>query len=110
MRFIKTRNKEPDELSNYRKTPGVTYDDLGGRIKAIIRESLLDEQGFICAYCMGRIYGDTCTIEHYISQNPHEASPYPAEEHKRLSLLYSICVEFVLMIQHIATNIEEIPH
>lgn len=96
MRFIKNRNKEPDELSNYRKTPGVTYDALGGRIKTIIRESLLDEQGFICAYCMGRINSDTCTIEHYISQNKHEASPYLEEEHKRQSLLYSnmsgVCV------------------
>lgn len=90
MKFISIRNKEPKALTDYKKTPGVTYDGLGGDIKVIIRESLLDEQGYICAYCMGRISStDNCTIEHYISQNRHERSPFLEEEHKRQSLLYS---------------------
>ena len=90
MRYINNRNKEPKELTDYREgTPGVTYDDLGKKRKDIIRNSLLDEQGYICAYCMGRIDIDTCTIEHYISQTRHEESPYTEEEHQRQSLLYS---------------------
>lgn len=89
MRYIDNRNREPLELIEYRRTSGVVYDDLGGEIKDIIRSSLLDEQGYICAYCMGRIETNTCTIEHYISQKRHADSPYTEEEHKRQSLLYS---------------------
>lgn len=97
MRYINNRNKEPEELKKYREeTPGVKYDDLGKDRKDIIRNSLLDEQGYICAYCMGRIDINNCTIEHYISQTRHEDSPYTEEEHKRQSLLYSnmsgVCV------------------
>lgn len=90
MRYINNRNEEPKELTDYREgTPGVTYDDLGKDRKDIIRNSLLDEQGYICAYCMGRIDINNCTIEHYISQTRHEESPYTEEDHKRQSLLYS---------------------
>lgn len=89
MRYINNRNKEPKELTEYRKTPGVVYDDLGGEIKNIIKSNLLDEQGYICAYCMGRVESDTCTIEHYISQKQHQDSPYSEEEHMQQSLLYS---------------------
>lgn len=90
MRYINPRNKEPKELTEFREgTPGASYDDLGKERKDIIRNSLLEEQGSICAYCMGRIDIDSCTIEHYISQNRHDESPYPKEEHKRQSLLYS---------------------
>lgn len=96
MKFISKRNKEPEELSTYRETPGVTYDGIGKEIKDIIKKSLLEEQGYICAYCMGKIKCDTCTIEHYISQKRHETSPYSEEEHKRNSLLYinmsGVCV------------------
>lgn len=97
MKYINKRNKEPKELTEYREgTPGVTYDDLGKERKDIIRNSLLDEQGYICAYCMGRIDINSCTIEHYISQTRHDDSPFTEEEHKRQSLLYSnmygVCV------------------
>lgn len=89
MRYIKDRNKEPKELTEYRRTPGVVYDDLGGDKKSIIRESLLDEQGYICAYCMGKIDMESCSIEHYISQSRHQDSPFSEGEHRRQSLLYS---------------------
>ena len=75
MRYINKRNKEPKELIEYRRTPGVAYDDLSGDRKSIIRDSLLDEQGYICAYCMGKIDNESCTIEHYISQSRHPDSP-----------------------------------
>lgn len=95
MRFINNRNREPKELSEYRNTtPGATYDDL--RCKELIRQNLVDEQGYICAYCMGKIDINNSTIEHYISQSRHEDSPYSEEEHKKQSLLYSnmygVCV------------------
>ena len=87
MRFINNRNREPKELSNYRKTPGVTYDNFPD--KTVVRQSLVDEQGYICAYCMGRIDTGMCTIEHYVSQTRHQDSPYKEAIHKRLSLQYA---------------------
>lgn len=88
MRYINNRNKEPLELFNYRNnTPDATYDGFMDR--RIVRQSLVDEQGYICAYCMGKIEIDTCSIEHYISQKHHLDSPYTEEQHKCQSLLYS---------------------
>lgn len=87
MRYISNRNKEPKDLSDYRNTPNATY--YGFAAKRIVRQSLVDEQGYICAYCMGKIDIDTCTIEHYIPQNRHQNSPYTEEEHIKQSLLYS---------------------
>ena len=88
MRYIDNRNREPKDLTEYRATtPGATYDDLRG--KESIRQSLVDEQGYICAYCMGKIFVDTSSIEHYIAQEYHHDSPYPKEEHSKQSLLYS---------------------
>lgn len=88
MRFINNRNKEPKELASYRETtPGASYKDLP--CKPLIRKSLVEEQGYICAYCMGKITEENSSIEHYISQTRHKDSPFSKEEHKKHSLLYS---------------------
>lgn len=91
MKYINNRNIEPSQLTEYRvSTPNATYDGLGTDVKDIIRNSLLDEQGYICAYCMCRMDNCTeCTIEHYIPQSRHDESPYSEDEHKNQSLLYS---------------------
>ena len=49
MILIKKKN-EPKELEKYRNTPGVDYQAIPELV-----ESLLNEQGYICAYCMRRI-------------------------------------------------------
>lgn len=94
MRYINERNKEPKELIEYRNTPGATYD--GFREKEIVRRSLIEEQGYICAYCMRKIDIENSSIEHYISQSRHQLSPYSVAEHNKQSLLYSnmcgVCV------------------
>lgn len=45
-----TKNKEPKEWTEYRITPGVDYQAIPELV-----QSLLKEQGYICAYCMRRI-------------------------------------------------------
>lgn len=45
-----TKNKEPKEWTEYRNTPGVDYQAIPELV-----QSLLREQGYICAYCMRRI-------------------------------------------------------
>ena len=44
------KGPEPREWKNFRKTPGVRYQS-----SPFLRDALLEEQGFICAYCERRI-------------------------------------------------------
>lgn len=45
-----TKSKEPKEWTQYKNTPGVSYQPIPELVDA-----LLKEQGYICAYCMRRI-------------------------------------------------------
>jgi len=67
MKYIeKKMNNEPRSLRTYRSTPGAAYDSCN---KTDIREALLNEQGYLCAYCMRRIKSKTTDIEHYLAQS-----------------------------------------
>ncbi|MUL33935.1 TIGR02646 family protein [Priestia megaterium] len=57
-----TRKKDETLQPNY-------YNDF--RDKDDIRESLLDEQGYLCSYCMSRINKESMKIEHWASQSEH---------------------------------------
>lgn len=64
---------EPRSLTEYREsTPNASYD--GFHAKEDVRKSLLNDQGYICAYCMSRIELNTTRIEHYVPQNPESNS------------------------------------
>lgn len=72
MIYIK-KQPEPHSLTEYKKQSNAYYD--GFRNKNDIREKLLEEQGYLCAYCMRRIPNiDSCTIEHYKPQQLCSAS------------------------------------
>ncbi len=66
MRYIhKTIKNEPESLRNHRLTEGVSYESIKG-----LKEALLEEQGFLCAYCMRLIsiaHGIT-GVEHILSR------------------------------------------
>lgn len=64
-----------------RSTPGASNSYRGladSAAKADVLDALLEEQGYICAYCMRRIHrsgdgrdsGDIAHVEHYLPQNP----------------------------------------
>ena len=83
MKFIKKNPiNEPADVIEKRNTPGSTFDDLP---KKSLREALLKEQGFICGYCMQRIYndGNVTKIEHWEPRNS-------ANEKKYMNLL-AVC-------------------
>jgi len=77
MRHIsKNIRNEPNSLKEVRSTPGATFDDCD---KSAIRQALLKEQGFLCAYCMRRISEQVDSkgkpkmkIEHYDAQSTAE--------------------------------------
>ena len=60
------KGKKPASLITYKQQMGAYYDGVPD--KGDIRQALLMEQGYICAYCMKRIKQETMTIEHYIPQ------------------------------------------
>lgn len=66
MIYIK-KGTEPVSLRLHRNTPGADFDGLD---KTELRNSLLEEQGYLCAYCMKRIRKRRDTkIEHYEARN-----------------------------------------
>ena len=66
------KTKEPNELLQYRMQKFASYADLPSDVKKKVMDSLLSEQGHLCAYCMSRIDGGEgkhrATIEHCIPQ------------------------------------------
>ena len=62
MKYIK-KQSEPASLKQFRAIPGASYDDY--RDKDGLRQTLMEEQGFICCYCMQRIKLETMHIEHW---------------------------------------------
>lgn len=63
------KGKEPASLTRYRCQPHSYYD--GYSHKDELREALLRDQGYLCAYCMRRIQNDrdTMKIEHWKAQS-----------------------------------------
>lgn len=66
------KGKEPQEWTERRSTPNVKYEAIPE-----LRDALLREQGYICAYCMRRIpatdngVDTTSKIEHILSRENH---------------------------------------
>lgn len=64
------KHSEPKAWEEYRNTPGAVYQAIPE-----LRASLMDEQGYICAYCMRRIphkdknSDETSRIEHLVGRH-----------------------------------------
>jgi len=71
MIYIRKGN-EPRSLTEHRSKPEATYDNY--QEKDDVRKQLLEEQGYICAYCMRRISIDKMKIEHWIAQNSKDGT------------------------------------
>lgn len=75
MRAIR-KSSEPIDLATYRARPGAVYDgDHFTPVKNVLRKVLLKEQGYLCAYCMGRITEDSATVEHWAPRKGSFAEP-----------------------------------
>lgn len=77
MLYIK-KKAEPQELTQAKRKGLQNYDTMPTDLKDVIRQQLLTEQGYLCAYCMRRINLDTVQIEHYIAQHPADGDYDPA--------------------------------
>lgn len=74
MRNIRKR-EEPATLVNYQAQLHATFEGLPSSAKQELCECLLEEQGYICCYCMSRIKRDSMKTEHW-----HCRSGYSGEQ------------------------------
>ena len=67
------KRKEPSALTTYRKTKYAAYDNMPKSVHDAVLESLMREQGYLCAYCMCKIPQKgkipSATIEHWAPQS-----------------------------------------
>lgn len=68
------KGSEPTSLTQYKKQAYASYDGLTQEVKDDIRDALLRDQKYICAYCMRRITNNrnTTKIEHWVAQSEIE--------------------------------------
>lgn len=67
------KSKQPNSLGKYKKNIGAEYDGADfSPVKKDIKNSLLKEQGYLCAYCMQRICFDEMKVEHFFSQSKYK--------------------------------------
>ena len=75
------KNSEPNSLREHRNTPGADFDGLD---KTELRDSLLKEQGYLCAYCMKRIRQENkVKIEHYKARNKVNPQRFTCDTRKK---------------------------
>lgn len=67
------KGKEPRKLMEFRQQLNAEYADMPKDVRSAILESLMKEQGFLCAYCMSRIPQEkkqpSVSIEHWDPQS-----------------------------------------
>lgn len=71
------KGRGPASLIGYKHDLNASFDNLPSEIKTEIRNSLLKEQGYLCAYCMRRIEDPSeIKIEHYVARNSENELDY----------------------------------
>ena len=88
MVYIK-KQREPKELTQYRKTDGSSYAGLFGKNKLAVYTALIKEQYGLCAYCMCRIfYADelkrNIQIEHFTPQSDTDLGTAKSLDYKNM--------------------------
>ncbi len=84
-----TKKTEPQSLQHYRSKKSTVFDGENfTQVKQDIRNQLVSEQGYLCAYCMSRIEPDESSmkVEHW-----HSRKIYPAQQLTYANLLGCCC-------------------
>ena len=71
------KGTEPGSFIRYRHQKNASFDDMDAKVKDDLRQSLLEEQGYLCAYCMCRIHDSSdVKIEHFVARTPQNELQY----------------------------------
>lgn len=62
---------EPKILAEHRCHENACYENMSKNVRERLIYQLLEEQGYLCAYCMGRIDSSTMKVEHVASRHEH---------------------------------------
>lgn len=112
MKFIDKRKPEPVPLSRYKveaKGVNCNYEDFScNRNFRDYRQFLLEEQGYICAYCMKSISIDNMKIEHWYPQwaCKNDNDEIRTVSHKNM---LAVCKGITGQISHCDTHRGELP-
>ncbi len=78
MKYIQ-KGIEPQELMDWKSRENddwqPDYDSMGGQLKNIVKESLMQEQGYLCCYCERRLTLNDSHIEHFVPQSNADIDP-----------------------------------
>jgi len=77
MIYIK-KNEPPGEFIRYAKSSGACFDGMDSAVKATLRTALLQEQKYLCAYCMTSLEDlyKYVKIEHYVPRDADNELAY----------------------------------
>lgn len=65
------KSPPPKGFAAYCRQPDARYSELSHKAKKSLKQGLLRDQGYLCAYCMGRIDAGEMKVEHIDSQAIH---------------------------------------
>lgn len=86
MRYIR-KGSEPESLTQYKMESNAYFD--GYDRKDDVRARLMEEQGFLCAYCMRRIKNiSDVKIEHIVPQSSLKENPRKALDYR---IMVGVC-------------------
>ena len=85
MKFI-NKNQEPKDLENWKQQDKMflrgnpKWNRVQTSIKDVIRNSLREEQGYICCYCERRLLENDSHIEHFKPKRGRHVRPVRESE------------------------------
>lgn len=65
------KKREPRLLTEHRCHENAIYENMPQPARDQLKRQLLEEQGWLCAYCMGRISETDMKVEHVASRHEH---------------------------------------
>ena len=72
MKYIQKKS-EPEEFTKWKSNGNRGYRQLANLLKAEVKLSLMQEQGYICCYCESRLVENDSHIEHFKPQSSYSA-------------------------------------
>ncbi len=63
------KHPEPRAISNCKQQNNLTYATLGHTLKQVLKDALMQEQGYLCCYCERSLTSDDSHIDQSLTLN-----------------------------------------
>ncbi len=91
MRMIK-KTRAPRSFQQYIRAENATFEDMDKVVKDDLRESLINEQEGVCAYCQQTLKVEKVKIEHYCEQSICNGEDGMEDKRLDYSNLLAVCL------------------